>query len=66
MARSIIMPKKEQDIKAKINWDELYDFWSCQYEEDYGQYFNTQTHTPVSNRVLSRLSSKLVIIDVVI
>ena len=58
MARSIIMSKKEQDIKAKINWDELNDFWSCQYEEDYGQYFNTQTHA--SNR---ELSGKLVIID---
>ncbi|CAG1007002.1 hypothetical protein METP2_03818 [Methanosarcinales archaeon] len=54
------MSKKEQDIKAKINWDELYDFWSCQYEEDYGQYFNIQTHAHVSNR---ELSSELVIID---
>ena len=52
------MSKKEQDIKAKINWDELNDFWSCQYEEDYGQYFNNQTHA--SNR---GLSGKLVIID---
>jgi len=60
MARLIIMSKKEQDIKAKINWDELYDFWSCQYEEDYGQYFNIQTHAHISNR---ELSSELVIID---
>ena len=55
------MSKKEQDIKAKINWDELNDFWSCQYEEDYGQYFNTQIHA--SNR---ELSGKLVIIDEVL
>ncbi len=44
------MSKKEQDIKTKINWDELNDFWFCQYEEDYRQYFNTQTD--ISNRGL--------------
>jgi len=43
VARSITMSKKEQDIKATINWDELNDFWSYRYEEDYKQYFNTQT-----------------------
>jgi Protein of unknown function (DUF2551) len=50
------MSKKEQDIKTKINWDELNDFWFCQYEEDYRQYFNTHNvEESVEKRLLKFL-----------
>ena len=49
------MSKKELDIKTKINWNELNDFWSCQYEEDYGQYFNNNEEENVEKRLLKFL-----------
>ncbi len=36
------MSEKKPDIKTEMNWHELYDFWSCQYEADYGQFFSAQ------------------------
>ena len=54
------MPEKELDIKAKINWDELNDFWSCQYEDDYGHFFNTLI--PASNRFMKVYKEQLSLI----
>ena len=55
------MSKKEREIKAKIDWDELNDFWSCQYENDYGQFFNAQTQ--VSNRFIKIYKEQLSLIQ---
>ena len=58
------MSKKEREIKAKIDWDELNDFWSCQYEDDYGQFFNTRTTS--SNRFMKVYKEQLSLIQDII
>ena len=34
---------KKQDVHVEIDWDELDNFWTDQYEADYGNYFSKYT-----------------------